>query len=814
MRKTGTRSFLSGLLIILIVVSSFVFSGCNQRIVTNNPDKMVENAKELYEKGDTQQAIYQLQIYCDERPYNTDGYLLLGDWYMQSQETEKAYDSYRNASLNFGNKENQLSEAQKILKLNQNSNNFSLKIYPNAKFTKNMTLNFSGENITPQNFVSGAINGKAEDLKEDENFLTTEWFTIDSQQKHIFLTGNFNCAIWQFSDDKSNITAINDDSEFRNATNIRFNNKSYSSVEIPENAVKARVTYFNKTNTDTLPSTEGIFVGYGQTLTGYTHTTAKTYEIPDLEENQYITYNSGKWEFFDGANIQTLDWDKLTTEKEAFCSISGDLCGVVDITYNEVKQTTAAKSLQYGVKYSTKSGVSVCQRLGASKGLNFNYTVGNQWVEEGENDFDNAYPWCEMKLCNVSYNDDGERTVTYKGDEGYSENGDNGNVMVQIPKFYSKRVVADGYEEIWISGEKHDGYVLDPVFLGDYGEELDYVYVGAYLGAEFKDKIVSVKDKYPTLQVNYEDTLNMAENNGDGFSEMNYFMCSALQRLFVVETGTIDTSSLFAGDTFMYHYSENKNNSESGLAVSDAKNSNTITLQNNYGTEKITVGSSVTIFNGWDSYKNNNNTQREVTNIEVTDETIQVTFDGKPMNIVKGKTAISNIPAKTGKTNEIEYCTGVPEGNDGKVSFKYRNIENLYGSAMVMLDDDAYMKNHVFYFEDTYGYTNSLDVKVAEQPDGLTDYNKANLNCCVKQMTYDKENPLIMLPSQLGNGASSFNYYGDFWMYKNAEDDVNKYLVYGGSNNSARLSGLFELQAIIADDEFAGQTYSARIMCK
>lgn len=804
--------FISTLLIMLIVTIPLSFSGCSSDIIINEPDKMVENAKSLYKKGDTDSAIYQLMIYCDEKPSNTDGYMLLGDWYMQFSDIEKSNASYKTASLNFGCQENQISEADKITSLKTDSDNFSLKIYPNAKYTKNMTLTFSGKNLTPEKSLSGSVNGSAPELKENDDYLTTEWFNIDNSQKYIFLTGNFNCAVWQFADSKNNLTAKKDDGDFRNTTNVRFENKSYSSVEIPDNAVKARVTYYDKSIEYTLPSDDDIFIGYGQTLTGYTNTASKTYEIPDLTENQYISYKNEKWEFFDGNIYKELDWDKISTKKGDFCRISGDLCGVVEITYNETKSTSVNKSLKYGVKYSNKSGISVCQRLGDAKGLNFNYTIDNQWVQEGENDFDNAYPWCEMKLCNIKLDKKGKKTVIYKGENGYSETGSNGNVMVQIPKFYSKRVVNNDYEELWISGKKHSGYSLDPIFKDKNGKELDYVYVGAYLGSESNDKIISAKDKYPTLLLTYGDTLKMAENNGDGFSEMSYFMCSALQRLFVIETGTIDSSSIFSGNTYQYYYNDATYNLDSGLAVFDAKDTNTITVYNNYNTKRIAIGSSITVFKGWDSYKNNNGTQREVTDIKETEKYLEITFDGKPMDIVKEKTAISNIPEKTGKTGKLEYCTGAFASVQGKTSFKYRNIENLYGSALVMLDDDAYMKNGTFYFEDNKGNTKSLDAKIAEQPKDLGAYTFANMDYCIKRMTYDKKNPLIMLPSQVGHGASSHNYYGDYWRYNNENEDVKKYLLYGGSDDNAKLAGLFHLRATIADKDVAFSIYSARIM--
>src|SRR5690606_13624514 len=54
-------------------------------------------------------------------------------------------------------------------------------------------------------------------------------------------------------------------------------------------------------------------------------------------------------------------------------------------------------------------------------------------VTGGPNDFSSAYPWSEMKRCNLA--DDGTVTAYY-GDPMYRDDGSNGQVMVQIPKFW------------------------------------------------------------------------------------------------------------------------------------------------------------------------------------------------------------------------------------------------------------------------------------------------------------------------------------------------------------------------------------------
>lgn len=812
-KKIGNISIIAMLVALVALCGFFVLQQKNDGI-THDVNKMIDNAIALRQEGKTDDAIYQIQLYCSERPNNSEGYILLGDWSMEDSDADKAYEYYKTASQNLECAENQVSESVKIRQIDNKIKNLEIKIYPNVKHTKNMKLYITGQNLTPSKSFDGKVNGNSPNLADDSNFTTTDWFTVDSAQKYVTLSGGINCAIWQFMDSNGHIEATTDSGEYKSATNVRFANRTYSSIEIPEDSVKARVTYYDKTKENTLPSKDGILITYGTTITGYSNQKMQTYDIPDLREGQYITYSDKKWQFFNGESFTDLNWDVPALSKGLFYSVSGDLCGVVEVNAEAYEDKKGDKTKQYGLRYSNTSGIATGIRLADAKGMEFDYTIGNEWANGGVNDFDNAYPWCEMKLCNVKINSDGTKTITYEGDSKFKTDGSNGNVMVQIPKFYSKRVVTDRYEELWISGTQHDGYQLDPVFEGSYGSEYDYVYMAAYLGAEKDNKIVSVANSYPTLMLTYGETLEMAKNNGSGFTELNYFMVSALQRLFVVETGTIDSSSLFAGDTFMFYYYDTDTYEGSGYAAESAKKTNTVTLYNNFGTEKITVGSSIALFNGWDSYDNNKTPKREVTDVKVNDNTIEVTFDGKPVNITKHKTTISNIPQLTGKTGTIDYCTGTLEGEDGKVSFKYRNIENLYGSALIMLDEDAYVEDGYFYFNDADGVLHTLSTPVANQSVDLSAYDTANLSSCIKSMTYDKTNPLVMLPTATGEGASSLNYYGDYWMYINEENGLKKWLLYGGADDNSRLSGIFHMRAVITSKKNGYSFHSARIMCR
>ncbi len=821
--KRFKLSYLIGIILVAILgcVCAAVVFYQSANSITNDVGKMVSRARSFYSKGDIDNAVYQLQLYCSEKPDNSDGYMLLGDIYMNENDDNKALEYYKKAASNIEISENMISENKKSAKISESYSDVNIRIVPNAKYTKNMKLTISGENITP-NVVKGKIKGTQELLIEDENCCTTDWFPLNCDETSLVMSGGINCSEWQFKNSDGSISTFTDKNGIRLLENVRFVNEAASIVEIPSGAVSARVMFYNGSMSDSVASDKNVLITYGKNICGYTDISSVTLDIPDLKEDEYIEYSNGKWVLYSETNEpEELNFDKINITRNSYISIDGDLCGLVELSGTAVESAVGDKSKIYGIKYSTDSSVTSCMRVGDSKGMRFDYTVDDEWAGEGVNDFDNAYPWCDMKLCNVKI-ENGEKKVTYADDEKFKSDGSNGNVMVEIPKYYVSRTVKDGFEQICISGEKHKGYLVDPVFIDENGNELDKVYASAYLGAENNEKIVSASGTYPTLMLSYENTLSYAENNGDGFSEMNYLMVSALQKLFIVETGVIDSSELFAGDTYMYYYYEDDMPNKTGAASKDAENSNTITLYKNSGTDKLTEGSSIAIFNGWDNYSNAKTQKREITKIKLLEGDdsyehgyYEVTFDGDPVNIKQNSTVISNIPSKTGKTNSIKYCTGTLSGEKGKVSFKYRNIENLYGSALIMLDDDAYVMDGKFYY--TLGYEErELDTAVAIQTEDLSDYSNANTKYCIKKMGYDPDNSTIMIPNEVGNGASSFNYYGDFWMYRNTDNDdgLQKYMLYGGADDNSRLAGIFHIRPIIHDRSTKFSFYSARIMCR
>lgn len=96
-------------------------------------------------------------------------------------------------------------------------------------------------------------------------------------------------------------------------------------------------------------------------------------------------------------------------------------------------------------------------RIEDSVGLNASATKDGTEVS---NDFDNCYPWSDIKRCNV--NPTTGKIVAYYGETGYKADGTNGEVMVKYQSFGEKRAKADEegnmYEYIYIADYARAGY--------------------------------------------------------------------------------------------------------------------------------------------------------------------------------------------------------------------------------------------------------------------------------------------------------------------------------------------------------------------
>ena len=164
-------------------------------------------------------------------------------------------------------------------------------------------------------------------------------------------------------------------------------------------------------------------------------------------------------------------------------------------------------------------------------------------ITQGQNDFDNVYPWSEMKRCNL---DDSGNVLAYYGDPTYKDDGSNGQVMVQIPKFWYKSVLISVGEKKkyrwWIADNELEGFKLHPAFVRN-GVEKDFIYIGAYEGYENSGKLHSIAGVMPTVNKTIVEFRNLAQARGSKWFQQDFLAICAIQLLYLIEYAHFDSQT-------------------------------------------------------------------------------------------------------------------------------------------------------------------------------------------------------------------------------------------------------------------------------
>ena len=213
---------------------------------------------------------------------------------------------------------------------------------------------------------------------------------------------------------------------------------------------------------------------------------------------------------------------------------------------------TAQDAVGLEVNYDNKSFLRTQQAVGKAMG----------------NDFDSYLMYGGRRRCNVA--DDGTINAFY-GENGYTEDGSNGQVMVYQPKFYYQRipisttnnkigkvVVRDSFMVSYVA---QNGFKLHPIFTTPTGEELDYVLFSAYEGGLYdssentyvtdtasnvdfnNDKLSSVSGTKPitgTSGLSLQKAEQLANNRGNGWHIYTLAAESANQLLEIIEFGSMN----------------------------------------------------------------------------------------------------------------------------------------------------------------------------------------------------------------------------------------------------------------------------------
>lgn len=670
-----------------------------------------------------------------------------------------------------------------------------LSIRPIDSDGKDIVLTVQNKNLYSGKYDKGYLVYGKKSFYKSTNYRTTKWFPVLAEQgKSLVLGGTaHNRATWQFmTADGKVLTEAGSFQKYKEVNDV-YQDKTFSKIDIPQKAVAARV-YFASYKDDGADSLDNrMQIEYGKIPTYFERMKQRTYNLPTVKKGNAICLEDGKWTISGNEILDELDLKPLELQVGETLTLSGTACEIqVTWAVNTEKVNTGI----YGVRWNINDSNPVCERVGDAAKLHFNAVEGATSLTPYQNDFDNIYPWSDIRVCAVKVLPDGSRKITYNTDEEFALDGSVGNIMVEIPKFYCKREIIDGYEYLWISPTKQDGFWLDPSFAAPEGE-VDSIYIGAYLSSIADKKLVSVSQAFPLIKRSL-GKLQRFINNSDGFTECDLLSIMTVQRLYLVETAVLDSQAVFTGNVNMPYLLKDKRTS--CYAIKSEKKANRILLSKTNTTLKFHVGDAVAVLGYWNDYDNVEAYQRVITEIkDVGNGTLEIKFTGKPIDIIRHDTGITCIPSKNGETDLIPDITGAVSADSGQSSFKYRGIENLWGNVSILLDR-AYVRNSKLHIEYPDNKTIEIDYTLPTQNVQLSSKVFGNpINMSVKRMGYDKNNPLIMFPSEIGGGALTSSYYCDAW-YNLAEEDVTYILTYGGAWDNKGYAGIFCFRATFTEN--------------
>ena len=473
---------------------------------------------------------------------------------------------------------------------------------------------------------------------------------------------------------------------------------------------------------------------------------------------------------------------------------------------------------RYGVRWLESNPYDSGSRCLDAEGLRARFGVGKT---DGNSDFDQVYPWSEIKRCNVK-KVGGRTIITFDDDPSFSLDGSNGDVFVRIPKFYVEKYVEDGYEYRVICGK---GDRPHPAFIED-GKELDAVYVSAFEGYMGKDSLLrSIADVIPTSNITAQQFLDAAQKRGPQYTLYDMRTVDMLFSLIAVEFGCRNTGIIFGHGISDYQQPIEKEWDTEMTYYAKTSKAKTNTIECKLRTtEKMTIGSNICICKG---DQKNILTFAKLTSIQDNYNSTTFTFDGPPINITKdcfiGNCAQStnwtetcSAPHKSymGRANIIERGFSPRERNP----MRYRWIENLVGNLWHFLPDITFFNRQMYVCSDMRDYKFAA-YEGAYQPyhqpfsiindDNGTLKDTRGINYWVSKLMDDNESKGISFGIEYNKDLTSNEAFGAYFYLS---DGLNITVNGGGFDHSNRCN-LLTTRAWITPS-YRWHLYGARLLFK
>jgi hypothetical protein len=211
-------------------------------------------------------------------------------------------------------------------------------------------------------------------------------------------------------------------------------------------------------------------------------------------------------------------------------------------------------------------------------------------------------PWLDMKRCVLNadgsvnyYLNPTDSTLKEAGGAAVLD-GTDGNVMVEIPKFYFQYTRVGDVNTWKIRTEPFSDFTLHPAFV-KAGVEVDCRYIGAYDACVYDDsasayiaglnldnntskvdtaadKLASVSGIYPMVGLTRNQNRLLAANVGTGWHQLDFALWSAVQMLYLVEYADFNTqANLGDGNTGASYVPSSSSQTNSPHSVAGKSNS-------------------------------------------------------------------------------------------------------------------------------------------------------------------------------------------------------------------------------------------------
>lgn len=383
----------------------------------------------------------------------------------------------------------------------------------------------SNVTLTPL-LIGGAFNV----YNGTDTHASTDWQVLNASD---------NSVVWESLNDTQNLLSIttgtlpiDTDLVFR----VRYNGVVYGSSAWVEVTAKTLNVYVeNPTIT-----VEGTIdkVPKNPTISGSTFSVMNGTDTHEATDYQVVRVSDGVvvWESLENTvnktSIRTGDLVKSTAYifKMRYKGTTYGYSQWVQVTGT----TKAVFSVAYGVEWN--SATDTYLRTGAASGVANSTSYAGAIQTQMRRCVLNANGTVKYYLHPTNSTKKADGTVAII-------DGSDGNVMVEIPKFWYKYEHVSGVHKWSISPEVESGYEVHPAFIRG-GVEKDYRYYPAYEGFNLSGKLISGSGRTPTVNQTRAQFRILAAANGAGWSQIDWNLLVAVQLLYLTEYANFNSQAM------------------------------------------------------------------------------------------------------------------------------------------------------------------------------------------------------------------------------------------------------------------------------